>query len=345
VGQIATAVEASGKPAAFYDQYRREGLRIIDAMQGASADPGEGGSYVKAYTYRRERGESGWDCTRRLAEEVDRRRFITVPRPGMDTFVYAGDQELLTMLPSQLTIVPRGPVAPDWDYDLDYGKTVRSCTITVLAPDAGIAWGLPITLRDAEAATGKWLVWSVQYADGSPEVELELRQPQAAKPEPAAEVVQRSDPNDAEIAGSGTASVKAYSAASRISERNLPYVWGGGHATAGRPDGGTGRDPGVGYDCSGYVAACLLAGDMLPEEWKNGVPASGTFASSWGEAGKGEHLTVWANGEHIFIEFHLSGKRGRWADTSRAAGGGPGPHLRYGTRSTAGFTARHWPSG
>lgn len=335
-GEIATRVEASGKPGSFYDAYRREAERAIAALGGIALEPGEGGSYVKPYRFRRPRGEDAWTNTGNLATEVQRRRFVTVPARGVDLFVYSDDEHLLA-LRSQAVLDPGARYVDTFEYDLDYGKTVRAARMVVRGKefDQDFPWGLPVTLEDAGPASGKWLVWETREVDGSPWVELDLRQPQEAAPEPASERVQRND-SDSVADDDGSATSKVYARAKAISDRNLPYVWGGGHARAGQPSGG-------GYDCSGYAAACLLAGDMLPTAWKGGVPASGSFASDYGEPGEGERITVWANAGHMFIEFKLSGKRGKWADTSRAAGGPAGPHLRYGKRTTAGFTARHWP--
>ena len=106
---------------------------------------------------------------------------------------------------------------------------------------------------------------------------------------------------------------------------------------------GTSTDVGKTVATAALAAACLLAGDMLPDAWKNGVPASGVFASSWGEPGEGERLTIWAKADHMFAEVKIRGEKVKWIDTSRAAGGGSGPHVRFGSRSTAGFTPRRWP--
>lgn len=343
-GQIAQMVQGSAYPTR-YDAVRRDAERVVEAFGGEDAEAGKGGTYVKPHRFRRPRGEDAWTNTGNLAEEVGRRRFVTLPARGVDLFVYAADRDLLRLRP-QAVIDPDAGYVERFSYDLDYGKTVRAASIRVRGEDAfghDFAWGLPVTLDTDGPAGGNWLVWDAREVDGSPWVDLELRQPQTPKLEPAAEVVQRNDSSDSDPDSDGSASGKVVARAKAISERNLPYVWGGGHAKAGRADGGTGRDPGTGFDCSGYVAACLLAGDMLPDAWKSGVPASGVFASSWGEAGEGERLTIWANADHMFAEVKIRGERVRWIDTSRAAGGGSGPHVRFGSRSTAGFTPRHWP--
>ena len=99
-----------------------------------------------------------------------------------------------------------------------------------------------------------------------------------------------------------------------------PYVWGGGH----------GKWLDNGYDCSGSVSFALAAAGLL-----SGPLASGPLMS-WGEAGRGKWVTIYANQGHVFMEvagirFDTSGQRvtgSRWQN---------------GMRSTGGFVARHPP--
>jgi len=100
-----------------------------------------------------------------------------------------------------------------------------------------------------------------------------------------------------------------------------PYVWGGGH----------GKWQDTGYDCSGSVSFVLAAAGLL-----NAPLASGPLMS-WGEAGPGKWVTIYANAGHVFLEvagirFDTSAQRitgSRWINEMR---------------STAGFVARH-PAG
>ena len=100
-----------------------------------------------------------------------------------------------------------------------------------------------------------------------------------------------------------------------------PYKWGGGH----------GKWQDTGYDCSGSVSFALAAAGLL-----SGPLASGPLMS-WGEAGKGKWVTIYANAGHVFLEvagirFDTSAQRvtgSRWINEMR---------------STAGFVARH-PAG
>jgi cell wall-associated NlpC family hydrolase len=100
-----------------------------------------------------------------------------------------------------------------------------------------------------------------------------------------------------------------------------PYVWGGGH----------GKWLDTGYDCSGSVSFALAAAGLL-----SGPLASGPLMS-WGEAGPGKWVTIYANNGHVYmyvagVRFDTSNSRvtgSRWSNT---------------TRSNAGFVARH-PAG
>jgi cell wall-associated NlpC family hydrolase len=111
---------------------------------------------------------------------------------------------------------------------------------------------------------------------------------------------------------------KVIAAANEIA--TTPYVWGGGHG--GSASGG--------YDCSGSLSYALAAAGLV-----NGSLTSGGFMS-WGEAGPGRRITVYANAGHAFMVVD-----GRRYDTSALRGGGT--RWSSSMRSTAGFVARHPP--
>jgi hypothetical protein len=72
------------------------------------------------------------------------------------------------------------------------------------------------------------------------------------------------------------------------------------------------------------------------------VATSGALASGWGQPGRGQGLTVYANSVHTFIVFHTgSGDvhfgTGRWGKSWGGAGMNPEMH------PLSGFAARHWP--
>lgn len=90
----------------------------------------------------------------------------------------------------------------------------------------------------------------------------------------------------------------------------FPYLWGGGH----------GSFVARGYDCSGSLNYPFRAAGMIDK-----TMVSGEYAS-WGEAGPGKWITIYANGGHVFmivggVRYDTSfrdGPRGsRWQDRPR----------------------------
>ena len=98
-----------------------------------------------------------------------------------------------------------------------------------------------------------------------------------------------------------------------------PYIWGGGH----------GSFESSGYDCSGAVSYALHGGGFLES------PLDSTGLETWGEAGAGQWITVYANSGHAWMII-----AGLAFDTV----GGPGPRWHPSpVDSTEGFIARHPP--
>jgi peptidoglycan hydrolase CwlO-like protein len=98
-----------------------------------------------------------------------------------------------------------------------------------------------------------------------------------------------------------------------------PYIWGGGH----------GSFESSGYDCSGAVSFALNGGGFLSS------PLDSTGLETWGEAGAGQWITVYANAGHAWMII-----AGLAFDTV----GGPGPRWHSApVSSTEGFIARHPP--
>jgi hypothetical protein len=117
-------------------------------------------------------------------------------------------------------------------------------------------------------------------------------------------------------------------AADKIDAKRMPYVWGGGHAVSGKADRGTGRDPGIGLDCSGAVSAVLGIDPRV----------SGDF-EKWGQGGEGRNVTVYANGHHVLMKIN-----GHFFGTSSTnPGGGAGwiPQKAIPKGYLKDFTARH----
>lgn len=102
---------------------------------------------------------------------------------------------------------------------------------------------------------------------------------------------------------------------------DFPYIWGGGH----------GSFVANGYDCSGSVSYALAAGGLL------GAPLVSGDLASWGEAGPGRWITIYANAGHTFMDVD-----GMWFDTA----GRSGPYASrwlVAQPSLAGYAVRHPP--
>ncbi|HEY2478984.1 MAG TPA: hypothetical protein VGI17_09645 [Solirubrobacterales bacterium] len=119
---------------------------------------------------------------------------------------------------------------------------------------------------------------------------------------------------------SAPAAVKAViAAANRI--RTTPYIWGGGH----------GRWQDAGYDCSGAVSYALHGARLLTTPL-----TSGSF-ETWGEAGPGRWITIYANAAHAYMV--VAGLRFDTAgDTS---GTGPRWHPSTAAAASGRFVVRH----
>ena len=115
---------------------------------------------------------------------------------------------------------------------------------------------------------------------------------------------------------------RAIAAANRIAHK--PYRYGGGH--------GSYRDSG--YDCSGSVSYVLHAAGLL------GSPRTSGGFTSYGSAGRGRWITIYANSGHVFMTIRTA-KGIRRYDTS---GMDDGTRWDRRARSSSGYVVRH-PTG
>jgi cell wall-associated NlpC family hydrolase len=119
-------------------------------------------------------------------------------------------------------------------------------------------------------------------------------------------------------ASAPTAVKRLIAAANHI--RTTPYIWGGGHASF----------LSKGYDCSGSVSYALHGAKLLESPL-----VSGSFMS-WGEAGPGRWITIYANKEHVYMV--VAGLR--W-DTGGDENGETGPRWHNAPAYPKGFVVRH----
>jgi hypothetical protein len=119
-------------------------------------------------------------------------------------------------------------------------------------------------------------------------------------------------------ASAPTAVKQVIAAANHI--RTTPYIWGGGHLSW----------VAKGYDCSGSVSYALHGGKLLESPL-----VSGSFMT-WGEAGPGKWITIYANKAHVYMV--VAGLR---FDTGGDLSGETGPRWHAEPPYPSGFVVRH----
>ena len=103
--------------------------------------------------------------------------------------------------------------------------------------------------------------------------------------------------------------------------RATPYVWGGGH----------GSFISTGYDCSGAVSYALHGGKLLS------TPLTSGSLESFGEAGPGRWITIYANAAHTYMV--VAGLR--FDTAGDESGTGPRWHPTTAAAATGSYVVRH----
>jgi cell wall-associated NlpC family hydrolase len=150
--------------------------------------------------------------------------------------------------------------------------------------------------------------------------------------ERAAQARQATLPGGDSVGGNGTIPVpqgvpttiqQVVAGANEITD--LPYVYGGGHASF--VDNA--------YDCSGSVSYALAAGGLLS------APETSGALESWGAPGPGKWITIYASEGHVYMYVNVGGAWMRYDTVGRS---GPfASRWQPSARSNEGFVARHWP--
>jgi hypothetical protein len=344
-------------PAKWYNESFRDvgvvtgGKDYADVTIGSSsAASGTTATVVRNLPYEFSRGtpdkpETSWDAAGRLADEVQWRRFM---RAGTLWFV---SDDWLRKQPAKFAFATGTRGVISINFSADSRRNAAECTVVALAKRWSVLPGDVARVSGEGAGDGLWLVSSTRRSLADESTEITLKRPQPTLPEPAPQT----STSDVQVAGGASLptltnvnlkgapaqAANVFRAAQTISDHQYPYVWGGGHSRVGTPDRGTGRDPGIGFDCSGSVCAALAAAG-LGYTLGGAADVSGSMAARWGQAGGGKYFTVWASGEHVWIQWHGMGK---WRfDTSGYGCGPSGPSMRTCARPTSGFTPRHWPN-
>jgi cell wall-associated NlpC family hydrolase len=209
---------------------------------------------------------------------------------------------------------------------------IRSNVAEVADPTEASSFPAPASVRHKAAATpakaGEEIVAAGAPSDA--EVRKELAQMQAV--ERAAKQTQQKSltpvTGGESIGGNGTIPIptnvpeviqRVVAGANAIAD--FPYVFGGGH----------GSFVDNAYDCSGSVSYALAAGGLLSS------PETSGELESWGAAGPGRYITVYATAGHTYmyvdgILYDTAGRSGVYASRWLVS-----------PVDNSGYVARHWP--
>lgn len=208
----------------------------------------------------------------------------------------------------------------------------RANVSEVADPEEANSFPAPASVRHKPASTPSTASDQI-VAAGAPsdaEVKHELAQMQAVERSAKQAQKQRLTPvkGGNSVGGNGTIPIptnvpevvqRVVAGANAITD--FPYVFGGGHASF--VDNA--------YDCSGSVSYALAAGGLLS------APETSGELESWGAAGPGRYITVYATAGHTYmyvdgVLYDTAGRSGVYASRWQVS-----------PTDNSGYVARHWP--
>jgi RNA polymerase sigma-70 factor (ECF subfamily) len=130
--------------------------------------------------------------------------------------------------------------------------------------------------------------------------------------------------------------LRVYRAAQELAAQGRTYRFGGGHRKPLLIIG-----PSEPLDCSSSASLILLrAGIFDPgSAW-----TSRRLAEGWGQPGEGKYVTLWANDEHVWLEFKLDSDHGERFDPTPLRSRPNNSWIALTVGPTRGFHPRHWPA-
>ena len=131
------------------------------------------------------------------------------------------------------------------------------------------------------------------------------------------------------------APLEVYRAAQDLAREGRGYRFGAGHGTALGSIG-----PRAPLDCSSAASLILQHGGVFDSStaW-----TSTRLADRWGAIGEGQYVTLWANDEHVWLEFKLDADHGERFDPTPSHLAPNAGWLSTRKGPTADYTPRHWP--
>ena len=129
--------------------------------------------------------------------------------------------------------------------------------------------------------------------------------------------------------------LQLYRASQQLAHEARTYRFGGGHGKDLRS-----LEPREPLDCSSSASLILSRANLFQPgpAWN-----SGHLAECSGHAGEGRYVTVWANEEHVWIEFKLDAEHGERFDPTPARLAPNSNWIRNDSGPKHEFLPRHWP--
>lgn len=330
LGAAIQAVQRSSFPRA-YSQWEGEARATVRAYlggAGARASAATQAQTTGKYQFERKPEESTWDCTGRLAEEVQWRRFVSA-----GIFYFLAETHMLQSKRRAL-ISPSAPGVEDISLDYDSGKPITEITVSARARAWGAPPGTAAEVEGCGPANGIFIVSKISapLRRANSLCDITLKRPSDPLPEPAPKAKKakggKRQVRSASAGAQDDFAGRVKQAIDRIEALHLSYRWGGGHGSSPAPANGP-------FDCSSFVCRVLQEAGLDISTMVSGALAS------WGDPGEGNEVTVYANAEHTFIAVRVNGEW-RYAGTSATnPGHGPGWISTPSASYRAGFRKRH----
>lgn len=325
-GALAQSIQNSAD-GSLYTQWEDEATTTVERYLGGSSVGSVSETVKERYAFERDKKENAWTNAKELANEVKWRRFMVAGK-----FFYVPDTFL--MRGKRRAVIDEEDPGCDWiNFELHENIPITEAKVICQAEYWKVPPGCIVEVdKKMGPAAGNYLVVTIEASlfESDNELTITIHKPVEPLKEPAPETHTNSISAPGSSGGSGEAPagmpdnvVKMLVEAEAI--EGTPYLWAAGHESTDAVKTRLSK-----YDCSGAVSRILYVGGYI-----SSPATSGTLAGMY-EAGKGEWFTIWANGEHVFIEFRTDQGWRVWEE-----GGSLSDHAGWSSHTTSGFTARH----
>jgi RNA polymerase sigma factor (sigma-70 family) len=129
--------------------------------------------------------------------------------------------------------------------------------------------------------------------------------------------------------------LQLYRASQQLAHEGRTYKFGGGYGKDLQD-----LEPGEPLDCSSAASLILLRANLFPP---GPARTAGYLAENWGHPGEGQYVTLWANEEHVWLEFKLDADHGERFDLTPSRLAPNSNWIRNNSGPKHEFLPRHWP--